>query len=68
VTARRGDPGQQAELDGYGQVISRARSAVPELSTEALVRIRAVLERALEEEDPDGEALEALAAALDGDG
>jgi plasmid stability protein len=68
VTAGRGDPGQEPELDGYGQVISRARSAVPGLSTEALVRIRAVLEQALAGERPGAEALEALAAALDGDG
>jgi hypothetical protein len=68
MTAGGGDPGQQAELDGYGALIARARLAVPALSTEALVRIRAVLERALEHERPGAAALEALAEALDDDG
>jgi hypothetical protein len=68
MTAGGGDSRQQAELDGYGEVIARARSAVPGLSTEALVRIRAVLERALEDERPGAEALGALAEALDDDG
>lgn len=65
MTVRRDDFDEGAPLDGYGEVIARARAAVPELSTETLVRIRAVLERALAGEKPGPEALRALAEVLD---
>lgn len=67
MTAAAGGADQEAELDRYGEVISRGRGSVSELATERLVRIRALLERALEGEQPDLAALEELEQALAGD-
>ena len=64
MTAGRGDAGEQPELDGYGEVISQVRAAVGSLTTEELVRIRALLEAALAGDRPDPEALAELARAL----
>lgn len=67
MTARPGNPGDQAQLDGYEGLISRLRAAVPSLPTSRLVRIRAALEQALAAEPPSAETLAELARALDGE-
>ena len=64
MTAGHGDAGQQAELDGYGDVISRVRGSLGSLTTEELVRIRALLEAALADDRARPEALAELARAL----
>jgi len=56
-----------AQLDIYGEVIARLRAAVPGLSTETLVRIRALAERALAGERLGAESLRVLAELLDAD-
>lgn len=67
MTAAGGGPGQEAQLDGYELVIARARASLGEVTTENLVRIRELLERALEGDRPDPEVLSELAQALSGD-
>jgi hypothetical protein len=47
LTARQRDAGDEAELQGYLDLIDRARAAVPTLTTEALDRIHEALERTL---------------------
>lgn len=66
MTARLRDPGEESQLDAYGDVISRVRAGVPRLSTEELRRIRELLEGALASELPDyPDALAELALTLD---
>ena len=71
MTPRRRKPRQEPQLDGYEDLIARARGAVPGLPTPALVRIRELLEGALETGDGDGGAgrrvLAELERALRGD-
>ncbi len=67
MTARRRDPSDQLEPNGYEALIARARAQVSSLPTERLVRMRAALERALAASEPDAEALAELARALAGD-
>lgn len=64
MTAGQRGAGEQAELDGYGDVISRVRGSLGSLTTEELVRIRGLLEAALAGDRPDPEALAELARAL----
>jgi hypothetical protein len=47
LTARRRKPREEPELDGYGELIARARAGVRGLSTPELVRMRELLERIL---------------------
>ncbi|TMF90908.1 MAG: hypothetical protein E6I08_02200 [Chloroflexi bacterium] len=62
MTARRRQPRQQPELDGYDDLIARARAGVRGMSTPELVRIRELLERILEGGGGDaGEGRKALA-------
>ena len=67
MTASRRDPGQEAQLDGYGDLVSRARASIGSLTTADLVRIRGLVEAALAAERPDPDALAELARALSGD-
>jgi hypothetical protein len=70
LTPRHRKPRQEPELDGYDDLIARARGAVPGLSTPALVRIRELLEAVLESGGAGGEegrrALDELVRALRG--
>ncbi|HEX6348387.1 MAG TPA: hypothetical protein VF160_03235 [Candidatus Dormibacteraeota bacterium] len=62
MTARRRPARQQPQLDGYEDLIARARADVRGLSTPELVRIRELLERILESGAKDaGEGHRALA-------
>lgn len=68
MTAPGREAGQEPELDGYGELITRARGSLPLLTTANLVRIRELLERALEADealsDEGREALGELARML----
>jgi len=75
LTAGHPKPRQDPQLHGYDGrltpgLIDRARAAVPELPTPALVRIRELLEAALATDGDGGEegrrALAELARALRG--
>ncbi len=67
MTAGGGDAGEETQLDGYGDVISRARASLGGLPTEALVHIRGLVEAALAGDRPAPEALAELAQALSDD-
>jgi hypothetical protein len=54
LTPRHREAREEPELAGYDDLIARARGAVPELPTPALVRIRELLEVVLEHGDADG--------------
>lgn len=56
MTARRRQPREEPELDGYEALIARARAGVRGLSTPELVRIRELLERILESGGEDADA------------
>ena len=64
MTAPRREAGQEPELDAYGELIARARGSLPLLATARLVRIRELVERALEAGDADPEAARAALAEL----
>ena len=64
MTAAGRGRGEEAELDGYGELISRLRAGLSELTTEELVRIRALLEAELDGDRLDRGSLEALLRAL----
>ena len=64
MTATRRESGQEPELDGYGDVISRARESLPRLTTARLVHIRELLERVLEADDGTAEEARAALAEL----
>ena len=51
MTAPRREAGQEPELDAYGELITRARGSLPLLTSASLVRIRELLERALEADE-----------------
>ena len=55
MTAGRREPRQEPELDGYGELIARARAGLRGLSTPELARIRELLERILESDGADGD-------------
>jgi len=67
MTAHQRHPRKEPELDRYVEVISRARGALPALTTASLFRIRELLERALEGAEPDAAAIDELARMLAGD-
>ncbi len=64
MTAPRREAGQEPELDAYGELISRARGSLPLLTTARLVRMRELLERALEADDAASEEGRAALAEL----
>jgi hypothetical protein len=71
LTPRHREPREESQLNGYDALIARARGAVPGLPTPALVRIRELLEVALETGGGGGgegrRALAELERALRGD-
>jgi hypothetical protein len=64
LTAPRREAGKEPELDGYGEVIARARDLLPQLTTANLVHIRELLERVLEADDGTSEEARAALGEL----
>jgi hypothetical protein len=64
VTPGERDPREEPELHAYGTLIARARAGLPGMTTEALYRIRALLERALTGDRLDAGALAEFARTL----
>ena len=64
MTASERGPGEESKLHGYETII-RLRAAVPTLATSSLDHIHALVERALDGEEPAGEVIAELARTLD---